>query len=357
MASMGLLGTAQAYGAAGNGAPMGIGFNGYSGQGYNGYSGQSAGYDTLASIPIEKHSSNRLGIPDVMRKPFLTGQRRRLNVIPVLVCWFLPWGLFIFDYWVSSFPVRYEMPWVFDLAMVASALVVFAFIVTAVTNRLKLFARSDRDPSWLIFLALFMTVALVGGAFLGNRSYKKYMRPYLDFNNLNSYTDIYPNLMRGQQLMDAGVVLFAPGTRIDVSLSEGFKDGTQYCVAPIAFSNATPPTYDFWAVGTNCCSGTKPDFRCEGWNSEKYGGLRLMDSHARGFYRLAVEQAEATYKIKAAHPLFFTWTRKPLQTVEGWEKTVRSNFILWIFGYGLFQAFCVVAATLAFSRTGNLSNL
>jgi len=150
-----------------------------------------------------------------------------------------------------------------------------------------------------------------------------------------------------------GVVEFTQGTSLDISKSEGFKQGTMYCVAPIVLGNETAPTYDFWAVGTGCCS-SEGDFRCKGWNSLGYGGLRLMNGGQRSFYRLAVQQAEASYNITAAHPLFFKWTRDPTATVEGWERTAHSNFIVWIFSYLLFQSFCVAAATMAFSRLGYL---
>lgn len=340
---------AQPYAGAGYG---GAAFRGSQGAPV-GYNGTGYGYDALASIPAEKRSSGGM-LSGLQRKPYLTGQRRRLHIWPVLISLFLPWGFFIFVYWVSSFPVRYDKPWLYDLAMLASALLTLAFAVVAVGSRLKMFSSQERDPSWLMFVAVFMIVALVGGYHFGDKTYKTYMRPYLDFSNLNSYTDIYPNLMRGQQLMDAGVVVFTNGTRLDISKSEGFKEGTMYCVAPISFGNVTLKTYDFWAVGTNCCSGSKPDFHCEGWNSDQYGGLRLMNGGARGKYRLAVQQAEATYGIKAAHPLFFEWTRKPLQTVDTWQKKAYNSFPLAIFAYGLLQAFCVTCATLAFSRIGYL---
>ena len=75
-------------------------------------------------------------------------------------------------------------------------------------------------------------------------------------------------------------------------------------------------TYDFWAIGMDCCSVNAADFHCGaglGWilsvrperakgqartggevgNFKAHSGLRLLDDRQRSFYRLAVEQAGA----------------------------------------------------------------
>mmetsp|Transcript_61370 Transcript_61370/g.179367 ORF Transcript_61370/g.179367 Transcript_61370/m.179367 type:complete len:341 (-) Transcript_61370:76-1098(-) len=297
-------------------------------------------------VPVEK-CSWVTGLQQ--RKPFVPGQRRRLNFSPLLLCLFAPWVLFVIVSWVSSFSVRHDNPYVFYFVMAACAIVVLVLIGMAVSRRLKLFSNGEREPSWIIFLATSMAVALALSFLSGNRSYTQYMRPYIDFHNLNAYTNIYPDRMRGQQLMDAGAVQFAEGTTLDIGRSMGFKHGSIYCVAPISYGNETMKTYDFWAVGTDCCSGNQADFHCSGWNGPHGGGFRLMGG-GREYYRLAVQQAEATYGIKAAHPLFFTWASRPLETIEDWYAQARSAFIIGIFAYLLLQAFLVVCAALAFSK-------
>ena len=120
-----------------------------------------------------------------------------------------------------------------------------------------------------------------------------------------------------------------------------FKNVDTYCVAPVsvlqgpqfncrcAERRLSAPggvvlpleTYDFWAIGMDCCSVNAADFHCGmglGWascllplshgrsaraaralagevgNSKAHSGLRLLDDRQRSFYRLAVEQAAGT---------------------------------------------------------------
>lgn len=62
------------------------------------------------------------------------------------------------------------------------------------------------------------------------------------------------------------------------------------------------------------------NFHCDHFNNpHANGGYRLMTDNDRPFYRLAVQQAEATYKIRAVHPLFFEWAIDPIATVDGWR--------------------------------------
>ena len=67
-------------------------------------------------------------------------------------------------------------------------------------------------------------------------------------------------------------------------------------MAPIVVGNGTLESYDFWAVGLNCCSSNTGDYRCgEFSNPAAQSGLRLMDQREADFFRLAVQQAEASY--------------------------------------------------------------
>eukprot|EP00418_Pyrodinium_bahamense_P081689 CAMPEP_0179064508 /NCGR_PEP_ID=MMETSP0796-20121207/27984_1 /TAXON_ID=73915 /ORGANISM="Pyrodinium bahamense, Strain pbaha01" /LENGTH=161 /DNA_ID=CAMNT_0020761457 /DNA_START=540 /DNA_END=1025 /DNA_ORIENTATION=+ len=160
--------------------------------------------------------------------------------------------------------------------------------------------------------------------------------------------------MRGQQLLDAGSVIFTKDSKPDAAMSMGFRNIDTFCVAPITNTNGQLPTYDFWAVGRNCCSGTRADFHCTHYrNPRAHGALRLIRTSDRAYYRLAVQQAEATYNIRATHPLFFQWEEDPTGVLEGWMASSVRNFVFALSAHFVFQAFVVASATVSFAKRGN----
>mmetsp|Transcript_79564 Transcript_79564/g.207455 ORF Transcript_79564/g.207455 Transcript_79564/m.207455 type:complete len:336 (-) Transcript_79564:96-1103(-) len=284
---------------------------------------------------------------------FLRGKRRRMNVQPMFLSILLPWATFSMLFAVLSFQVHYEAP-VLCMSLVAAGLVVVVLAgVLACSASGRWFANAEHEPTWLIFIFLSMLVAFLSAYVLGNANYGANMQKYYNMRNLNNYTGVSPARMRGQQLMDAGVIEFAAGTKLDISKSSGFKNNNVYCVAPITLGDTPLATYDFWVVGKNCCSGSQPDFHCANFNNpHANGGLRLMSDNDRPFYRLAVQEAEASYNIKAVHPLFFEWSVEPMTTVEGWRQTGVSEYLVWMLSFLVFQTFLVVVAALAFAKLG-----
>jgi len=286
---------------------------------------------------------------------FVRFQKRRMNAAAVMLNLFLPWVLFCVTFGASALVVRYEAPGLY--AFVVGCTFVITLIPCAMATRVRLIRRSDLEyePTWHVFLAFSMIIAWFAGFILGDMTYTTYTRPYCDMMNLNTYADVSPAKRRGQQMMDAGTVQFASGSKLDITKSMGFKSKDMYCVAPITIGNATLPTYDFWAVGTDCCSGGQANFHCPNWNSPTArGGLRLLSDAARPFYRLAVQQAESAHGIKASHPVFVTWVKDPVVLVEDWRQGAQQAFLFWMFTHLLIQTFLVVAASLVFARIGGL---
>merc|ERR1740123_2703950 len=155
--------------------------------------------------------------------------------------------------------------------------------------------------------------------------------------------------------MDAGRVVFSPGSSLDVSKAMGFRNEDTYCVAPVASGSvqghAPLASYDFWAVGKNCCSGSAGDFRC-GWYDAKRarGGVRMVRDEDRAFYRLAVQQAQSTFQIKSVHPLFFHWVEDPNAEIERDRLNGYRFVLIGMFGFFGFQMTLVTFFALFLSR-------
>lgn len=301
-----------------------------------------------------------VGSETSMKGLFLRNQRRRLNWVPIMVCFALPVILFLSITAVLSSPFRYEQPLGAFLVVLLGAVMVIIAANIAISHR-AWNPTGEREPSWLGFLALSLLLAFLLALLLGNSIFSNNTKKYFEMNNLNNYTNIYVDRMRGQQLMDAGMVSFTDNTRLDLTRSMGFKSGSTYCVAPILrWTTATPPksiqpiSYDFWAVGVDCCSGNQADFTCGSFDDPRAnGGLRWMQDGSRSLFRLAVQQAEAVYGIQAVHPLFFEWVADSDSIVGNWKAKAFQTLAMYNLFYMAVQAFLVVVATLAFSKIGS----
>lgn len=203
---------------------------------------------------------------------FTPGQRKRLNVVAITINILAPWLLFCGIFAALSFQLHYYHP---VLAWsCAGAGLVLAAVCAFLAHRSRM---QEQDPTWCTFAAMAYLAATVLAATLGDTNYWYHMQPYYDIENINSYPDVSPARERGQQLMDAGRVYFEDGASLDVSKSMSFKNLERYCVAPIISGAAPLSSYDFWAVGVNCCGGARGDFRCGEYNNPKArAGLRLM---------------------------------------------------------------------------------
>lgn len=339
-------------------------YGGYGGQLGNscgaGYGGGGYGGEMLGSVR---------GAPDAgVKTAFMRGRRKRMNILAVLLCLFVPWIVFSIVYAVMSFSWHYQQPWLCYTIVAGAFLVVVGTLgFASFSMKKKRAGDPNREPTWAIFLAITTFVAWGAGVVAGDCNFYKNLQPFYDIMNLNMYPSVDPSRMRGQQLMDAGRIMFTEGTQLDLGRSIGFRNMDLYCVAPIAktefvstasggpVNGTNLDTYDFWAVGTNCCSGNAADFHCGEFNNPRArGGLRLMRDDQRAFYRLAVQQAEAAYGIKASHPLFFIWMQDPMHEVGAYQDNGLKYYMLGMFSHFSFQLFLVISASLAFSRLGDL---
>lgn len=287
-------------------------------------------------------------------QPFIKRtQRQRINMIAMAQSLFLPWILFCLIYANFSFKTHYDSP----------ALCWFYFslgvIVTLFTGGITLKHYLDKSKglgysSWWAFAFLTMVIALTLGAIFGCMNFNLFMQPYYDLMNLNTYKDVDPAQVKGAQLMDAGLVEFVDGARLDLGRSMGFKNLETYCVAPITVDSLPLASYDFWAVGVGCCSPNSADFHCGEYNSAnaKYG-LRFMKDDQRPFFRLAVQQAEAAYQIQAVHPLFFYFTEDSQAEVDFTRSEGYRFYFIGMLAHFGFQFLCVCLAAWGFSKMGH----
>jgi hypothetical protein len=261
-------------------------------------------------------------------------------------------------YAVMSFSMHYNDKLLCYLCVGIGFLIVLGICKMAVDSVGKHRADAGADPSWFVFLAAACLLAWVAGVALGDLNFFYNTEPHYEVSMLNSYPSVDPDTMPGQQVMDAGQMTFVSGSKLDLKKSMGFRNLDVYCVAPIV-NNKTKSkgpavgSYDFWAVGLNCCSGAFGDFKCgEFKNPHARSGLRVMRNDQFNFYRLAVQQAEAAYNIKAMHPLFFYWMQDPVLEVAAYMDEGIKYFWMGIFTFFAFLLFLVLVAIVIFSTMG-----
>jgi len=260
------------------------------------------------------------------RSIFGPHQKLRMNIVPMFLNIFVPWGVFVFCLGVTSFWMMYAHPtlvWTL-IGLVGATWMVLVF--AAVWAR-----ANDPDPTWFTHFALAVGVAALVGTSFGNKNFEVYTRPYYAVNDMKVAKDVDASTMPGNNVIDAGIIHFREGTQFNSALSWHFKRGSLYCVAPIYSNTSMTPlsqTYDFWAVGKDCCSLSASDFRCGSWgNMGSKGGIRVVDEGEAAMYRLAVQQAESLYDIMAPRPILLEWSTNPEMVVDSWNQQVFKNYL------------------------------
>jgi len=285
------------------------------------------------------------------------GRRQKLNVVAICLNVFVPWLVFCVVTALLSFVTHFVKPY---LCHVLIAVTLAVLVASVLLNLLYIFWKRQHGTtglstaSWLVFMCSTSIVAVLLAVAVGNLNFWTNMQVYYDVTSLNSYNDIDVAKTQGQEIMDAGRVAFASGTHIDLSKAMGFRNQATFCVAPITSSSigdASLPSYDFWAVGKDCCSGGMADFHCGAYNlPNARGGVRLMRDEDRDYYRLAVQQAQSAYQIKVTHPLFFHWVADPMAATTDYKMNAYRIFMAVMFGHLLFQLMMVFIAANIFAK-------
>mmetsp|Transcript_114017 Transcript_114017/g.333208 ORF Transcript_114017/g.333208 Transcript_114017/m.333208 type:complete len:324 (+) Transcript_114017:99-1070(+) len=312
-------------------------------------------YSQLPAAAYAQYGSVNFDDEAQVRGPEKTSsfKRRRhstLNFGGVIASIIFPCAVFTVVCALLSFSLHYHAPHV-SRALCAVVLIV-VLILGYMTH-----ARSSRKPEGVHRPArdsfLFMTCLLgwIAGVVLGQLNFEHNMSPFFDVTHMNTYPSVDPSTSHGQQLMDAGRIIFASGSRLDFSKSMGFRSHDMHCVVPITIGTSNLSSYDFWAVGMNCCSGHADGFRCGQYsNPRASAGLRLLREDRRDYFRLAVQQAEAAYHIRASHPVFLTWVQDPVAEMDRYQHEGCKYFLLGVFSFLVFQLFAVAVTAVIFSK-------
>lgn len=292
---------------------------------------------------------------DAGKSVFVPGKRYKINIIPLFLNVFVPWAFFAWIYHLMSFKFHYlhdhgpfkdYAPY---YAMAICAVPVLIMAGLAVVNH------KSYVPVWYKFNTLQTIAASWAGIYYGDQNYYKHMQAFYYWETLKVYPMVDPSKELGQNLMDAGTVYWAVNTGVDSSLGWHFKSDQQwggvhrYCVAPITAGPPSTGSYDFWAVGLDCCSASSADFRCSGPGRSS---LRNLNDLNRGLFKLAVKQAEAVHGIKAKHPLFFDFEPDPLAKVGSWKAGGGGWYLLGLATFFVANLTAVAIMTFVFSWIG-----
>lgn len=259
---------------------------------------------------------------------------KRMNLLAIILSLLVPWLVFTVTHAAASFQLRFLYPMVCRLALGACGLLVLGAGLVALFVLCG--SRSQRDPVWFGFLFITMLLAFSLGIVLGDLNYVTHTGPSYETGAMQAYHEVDPEMSRGQELMDAGTMHFKAGVRADASKAMGFRNSRMYCVAPLGLpaggsGSSGQQEYDLWAVGVDCCNGAKGSFKCGPQDAS--GAVRLYREEQRGFYRLAVKQAEAAYGLRSPHPVFVTLTHDPTGHLLGLQDLGLKYFVYAVGGY------------------------
>lgn len=288
---------------------------------------------------------------DKPKSPFLRAYRQRLNIKPIFGCLFLPWLLFCAVFFTVPFYIRVYFIWLAYIIVILVLILVLFIIYLAYKAVKEMKNGMDHDPTWIVFLAFSLALALFLAVVCGEVNYVWFTEKYYNLKVLHTYSDVSPSLSDGGMLMDAGIVTFSDGMTVDTSFAMGFRNDDVYCVAPMTDTFTKQTTYDFWLYGKNCCSAGGSAFHCTNYNNANaLSGIRLMDDSAHPYYRLAVQQAEAAYSLTADHPLFFELVTDGSSTADGYLDDGYIFALIGVIAYFLVQLLFVIVAALVFAK-------
>lgn len=253
--------------------------------------------------------------------------RKQLNWFAIATALVVPVAFFALSICLMSYKVFYQSPGM-AFSLLGIALLVVLVIGVGALQALRT-QQKGGERSWWAFVFVTSLAALVLGSLLGYMNYMVNTKKFYNYISLRKVVDVDPGQWQGQQVLDAGEIDFKSGTRIDRSLNMMYHKSKTWCVAPIVPGDSSAlASYDFWAVGTDCCSSRQGDFSCgpglytamtTGFGAP--AGLRVMDDAEIAGYKLAVEQAAAAYNIQTGRAIFLQMMKTPYVQIRSYRRS------------------------------------
>jgi len=297
--------------------------------------------------------------------PALGSTRKRPNLLPCFISILMPTVIFVIMMATLSFMAPNNRSACTAVCALCLVPVILAGAVAGLslwryfmgTNGLPVF-KLGGATSWLPFLFFTSLAAWILGYLGGTQNYATNSFPYYTLVSMTTYLNVDPSAVGGQAMMDLGRAFFEPGVHISQDMSMGFKNMATYCVAPVIMPNRTMSSYDFWAVGTNCCSKKPPrSFTCGAvLDLKANAGVRVVEDGSHAYYRLAVQMAESAYNISAPHPIFVNWDKDPSERIRQLLEKASAAFSLQAAMFLVVQSFLVAFVALAFFKHGSLDD-
>lgn len=213
--------------------------------------------------------------------------------------------------------IRFKFPNAAWWLAVLLVLVVTGYQIKGLMDALR--QRANR--AMRVYFTVMLGAASLIGYGLGEWLWHDYSMPYFTYEDLQTYHNVNTKKDQGSRYADAGVVYFADGTNVLQGRGACLKNDVEYCIAPIVncapYGDCGPletdtGSFDYFAVGTDCCGCPEGEFRCGDWNNPiTHGGLRQIDDENVLYYKLALKEWQAQYGKTSKAPLFFHWELRP----------------------------------------------
>jgi len=287
----------------------------------------------------------------------------------MLFCALFPWAMFSTIFGLLSFSFHYYHDGLCWWMFVWCIFLTMASFGSTYNEFKAAKAKMEPLPAWHMFFSAAMLTGLILGVIFGCCNFYSNVQPYITIIDMKTYAGIDPAKTHGDQLLDAGRVSFSNTSVLDLSKSQGFKNGVTYCVAPIVNldNREELASYDFWAVGTDCCESNEPSFRCgEYRNGRAHAGIRAVhratiipnrkflgteaeteDTH---MFKLAAKQAGARNNFQVLSPQFFEWVEDPIDATSSLHDRALKAYTLGILLFFALQFFSVVMVYLYLTK-------